>query len=171
MVMDDEPTDTGSDARSAATTGPRSARSQRIEVITRGEPRRRWSVEQKREIATESLKPGVSPIAVARRYGVSSGQLYTWRRHLLAGSLGPVTRPVANFARVEVMATAPGPPSTDPTCLQPRSSPTSTSMSRRPGLRPEGLIEIALPGGVSVRVDARVDSGALRRVLGALLSR
>jgi transposase len=157
--MDDEPTDTGSDARSASITGPRSARSQRIEVITRGEPRRRWSVEQKREIATESLKPGVSPIAVARRYGVSSGQL------------GPVTRPVANFARVEVMATAPGPPSTDPTCLQPRSSPTSTSMSRRPGLRPEGLIEIALPGGVSVRVDARVDSGALRRVLGALLSR
>ena len=87
------------------------------------------------------------------------------------GPLGAVTRPAANFARVEVMATAPGPPSTDPTCLQPRSSPTSTSMSRRPGLRPEGLIEIALPGGVSVRVDARVDSGALRRVLGALLSR
>jgi transposase len=30
-----------------------SARSQRIEVITRGERRRRWSVEQKREIAAE----------------------------------------------------------------------------------------------------------------------
>ena len=165
MVMYDEPADTGSDARSAPTTGPRSARSQRIEVITRGEPRRRWSVEQKREIATESLKPGVSPIAVARRYGVSSGQLYTWRRHLLGGSLGAVTRPAANFARVEVMATAPGPPPADPAYLQP-GSPPSTSMSR-----PEGLIEIALPGGVSVRVDARVDSGALRRVLGALLSR
>ena len=65
-----------------------SARSQRIEVITRGERRRRWSVEQKREIAAESLEPGISPITVARRYGISSGLLYTWRRHLLEGSLG-----------------------------------------------------------------------------------
>ena len=45
-----------------------SARSQRIEVITRGERRRRWSVEQKREIAAESLEPGKSPITVAGRY-------------------------------------------------------------------------------------------------------
>ncbi|HSZ92894.1 MAG TPA: transposase, partial [Acetobacteraceae bacterium] len=38
-----------------------------MEVITRGERRRRWSVEQKREIAAESLEPGISPITVARR--------------------------------------------------------------------------------------------------------
>jgi hypothetical protein len=35
----------------------------------------------------------------------------------------------------------------------------------------EGLIEIVLPGGVSVRVDAEVDGRALRRVLNALASR
>jgi hypothetical protein len=35
-----------------------SARNQRIEVITRGERRRRWSVKQKREIAAESLEAG-----------------------------------------------------------------------------------------------------------------
>ena len=58
------------------------------ELITRGERRRRWSVEQKREIAAESLEPGVSSITVARRYGISSGLLHTWRRHLLEGSLG-----------------------------------------------------------------------------------
>jgi hypothetical protein len=34
--------------------------------------------------------------------------------------------------------------------------------------RPDGLIEIVLPSGVSMRVDTRVDSGALRRVLTAL---
>jgi hypothetical protein len=34
-----------------------------------------------------------------------------------------------------------------------------------------GMIEIALPGGVSMRVDAQVDSGALRRVLAALARR
>jgi transposase-like protein len=49
-----------------------SARSERIEVITRGERRRRWSVEQKREIAAESLEPGISPITVARRYGIAA---------------------------------------------------------------------------------------------------
>ena len=88
MEMDDEPVEPAAEVKNAHTTGPMSARSQRIEVITRGERRRRWSVEQKREIAAESLEPGVSPITVARRYGISSGLLYTWRRHLLEGSLG-----------------------------------------------------------------------------------
>jgi hypothetical protein len=40
----------------ASTTGRRSARSQRIEVITRGERRRAWGMEQKREIVIESLQ-------------------------------------------------------------------------------------------------------------------
>jgi transposase len=48
----------------------------------------------------------------------------------------------------------------------PQPAPTPNSMNR-----PDGLIEIALPGGVSVRVDAQVDSGALRRVLAALAQR
>ena len=37
--------------------------------------------------------------------------------------------------------------------------------------RAEGMIEIVLPGGASVRVDAQVDGRALRRVLGALRER
>src|ERR1700722_8623441 len=103
MEMDDEPVEPGAEVESAHTTARMSARSQRIEVITRGERRRRWSVEQKREIAAESLEPGISPITVARRYGMSSGQLYTWRRHLLEGSLGSTSQPLAKFARVDVM--------------------------------------------------------------------
>ena len=139
-----------------------SARSQRIEVITRGERRRRWSVEQKREIAAESLEPGISPITVARRYGISSGLLYTWRRHLLEGSRGTASRPGAKFARVEVMAMPAQPVPATPSLPVP--APNSLN-------HPEGMIEIALPGGVSVRVDAQVDSGALRRVLAALVRR
>jgi transposase len=136
-----------------------SAGSQRIELITRGERRRRWSVEQKREIAAESLEPNISPITVARRYGISSGLLYTLRRHLLEGSLGVTRQPAAKFARVEVMAMP-----TDPAI--PQSAAPSAPMHH-----PDGMIEIALPGGVSVRVDAQVDSGALRRVLAALARR
>jgi transposase len=107
----------------------------------------------------------VSPITVARRYGISSGLLYTWRRHLLEGSLGSAFRPVAKFARVEVMPM--------PTQPVPATSPGPRRVAVRPGPmnHPDGIIEIALPGGVSVRVDARVDSGALRRVLAALARR
>jgi hypothetical protein len=40
-----------------------------------------------------------------------------------------------------------------------------------PSSRTEGLIEVMLPSGVSVRVDAHVDARALRRVIGALEGR
>ncbi len=163
MEMDDEAVEPRAELESARTTGRMSARSQRVEVITGGERRRRWSVEQKREIAVESLEAGVSPITVARRYGISSGQLYTWRRHLLEGSLGTSAQPVARFARVDVMATPPDPLATP---SSPPAAPASSSTNH-----PDGMIEIALPGGVSVRVDSQVDSGALRRVLAALARR
>ena len=143
-----------------------SARNQRIEVITRGERRRRWSVEEKREIALESLEPGVSTTIVARRHGIGSGQLYTWRRQLLEGSLGPAPQPVAKFARVAVAG-----PSEATRPAEPRPASTFVVSTSRPASSGEGIIEISLPGGVSVRVDARVDSGALRRVLAALVSR
>lgn len=150
METDGAAVDLGAEVASAHTTDRMSALNQRIELITRGERRRRWSVEQKREIAAESLEAGISPITVARRYGISSGLLYTWRRHLLEGSLGVPRQPQAKFARVEVMAVPADPAPSGPM---------------------NGMIEIALPGGVSVRVDAQVDSGALRRVLAALTRR
>ena len=129
MTTDNEMTaaeaEPGGEARSAHTTGHTSARSQRIEVITRGERRRRWSIEQKREIAAESLEPGVSPITVARHHGVSSGQLYTWRRHLLAGSLGTSAQPVARFARVEVMGMRTEPATASATDNKPAAPPAS----------------------------------------------
>ena len=164
MEMDDDPAEPGAEVESGHTTDRMSARSQRIEVITRGERRRRWSVEQKREIAAESLEPGISPITVARRYSISSGLLYTWRRHLLEGSLGTASRPGARFARVEVLAMPAQPVPATPSLPRPVPAPNSLN-------HPEGTIEIALPGGVSVRVDTQVDSGALRRVLAALVRR
>ena len=60
------------------TTPPR-----RIEVITGPERRRRWSREQKQAIVEESLSPRATPAAIARKHGIGTGQLYTWRRQLL----------------------------------------------------------------------------------------
>ena len=57
-------------------------------MITRGERRRAWTVEQKREIARESLAPGASVAAVARKHEIPTGLLYTWRKRLQRGELG-----------------------------------------------------------------------------------
>jgi transposase len=130
---------------SARMSGPR----QRIEVITGAERRRRWSLEQKQAIVAESVAPRASPTVVARKYGLNTGQLYTWRRQMLRRV--PAIAP-AGFARVEVVE--------EPARL---ASPTSVT----PAVR-SGLIEVVLPGGASVRVDACVDERALRRVLAAL---
>src|SRR5689334_22282841 len=67
------------------------APTQLIEVITRGERRRRWSIEEKREIVAESLGTGVRPSEVIHKHGITSGQLYAWRQQLtrrVDGSVG-----------------------------------------------------------------------------------
>ena len=135
----------------------RSTRRQRIEVITRGERRRSWTAEQKREIAAESLEPGASPVAVARKHGISTGQLYTWRQQLLRNAVGAAGDTKPSFVRVDVVA---GPPRLE--------AATSVAPPAPPTAPPDGRIEITLSRGVSVRVDAKVDGAALRRVLAAL---
>ncbi len=145
------------ESEDAPTTDRTGARNRRIEVITGRERRRRWTAEQKREIAAESLQPGVSPIMVARRYGISSGLLYTWRQQLLCGALGAVANTKPRFVRVDVVA---GHPHAE--VAAPQTPLTS------PGAEPDGRIEIMLSGGAMVRVDAQVDEAALRRVLAVL---
>lgn len=139
----------------------------RIEVITRGERRRRWSIEEKRAIVAESLEPGIRAAEVIRRHGITSGQLYSWR-HQLARRIDRQAGAAANFARVEVWSGEPQMP--EASVVGPRAAPTA----RVPAIaesREGGLIEIALPCGTTVRVDARVDDRALRRVLDALRAR
>jgi transposase len=148
---------------SADTTDHRSAGIARVEVITRGERRRSWTSEQKDEIVVGSLGPELTPTEVARKHGVSSGLLYTWRQQRLSVQTALVTRVAPRFAEVELAAASSPAEAADPKPVGvPASSPRSASS------RPEGLIEVVLPGGVVVRMDAHVDGGALRRVLGVL---
>jgi transposase len=129
---------------SARMTAPRP----RIEVITGIERRRRWSWDQKRAIVEESLAPHASAAAIARRHGIGTGQLYTWRRQLLKRQLADTPR----FARVDVAAEPPR-----------LIGPIASS-----GVGTAGTIEIRFADGTSVRVNADVDEPALRRVLGVL---
>lgn len=131
-----------------------------IEMITRN-GRRRWSLEQKREIVAESLGRGLTPIEVARKHAISSGQLYTWRRELLTMQTAMITRTAPKFAEVEILSRSAQFVGDDAALARTQSS---SSLSGRLG----GLIEVVLPGGVVVRVDTQVDVPALRRVLDAL---
>jgi transposase len=145
MDTDLTPAEVAVSTESAHTTSRKSAPTLRVDLIPRGERRRRWTTEQKQTIAAQSLAPGASPANIARLHGISTGQLYTWRHALKAAQPGAL---IGRFARVEV---AP----------QPVAYPDLPA-------RPPGLIEIALPDGTMVRVDAGIDPRALRRVLAVL---
>jgi len=66
------------DARDAHTSDHMSARNQGAAEAMCGKPRRRWTAEQKRQIVAESMAPGTSVATVARKHGVSGGQVYAW---------------------------------------------------------------------------------------------
>jgi transposase len=131
-----------------------------VEIITRAEPRRSWTIEQKRVIVAESLGSDLTPTEVARKHAISSGQLYTWRQQLLGAQTALVRGGAPRFAQVELDVELPAPAEPSPSG-QPRLEPSIPT-------RPEGLIEVVMPGGVVVRVDGHVDERALRRVLAAL---
>lgn len=146
--------------------GRKSARRPRVELLTRSERRRRWSIEKKQEIVAESLRPDTTPTEIARKYAISSGLLYTWRQQLLHGCVDPKIRSAPTFAQIEIAAALPELTVPDCTAIEPVETVVATRRRRF-----EGLIEIVLPQGVRLRVDAQVDEHALRRVLGALEGR
>ncbi|MDL2410593.1 transposase [Rhizobium calliandrae] len=53
-------------------------------LLTGQERRRRWSADDRLEILEAAFGPGANVSEVARRYDVSTGLIYTWRRQALA---------------------------------------------------------------------------------------
>jgi transposase len=116
-----------------------------VEVRVREVRRRNWSTEERLRIVRETLEPGVIVQAVADRHGVSTGQLYTWRKQMLATAM-------AGFVPVEVVPEAPQ--------LPPPMQAEMPSSSAAPG-----IIEITLPSGASIRISGGADAATLRLVL------
>jgi transposase len=58
-----------------------------VEVITSVERRRRWSREEKLRTVADSARPGCTTSRVARDHGIQPGQLFIWRRELLAEAI------------------------------------------------------------------------------------
>ena len=124
--------------------------SERIEIITGHERRRRYSDEDKARLVAEAGQPGQGVHAVARRHGVCSSLLYRWRRDGVGAQWSAA--PTQRLIPVQVAA-------------EHREAPAPS----RPGaVRIERLVEISLPNGCSVRVDQHIDGKALRRILAAL---
>jgi transposase len=74
----------------------------RVEVLTGPGRRRKWSDDDKARIVEETLQPGTVVAEVARRWQVSSQQVFTWRREMRRGA---ETSP----AFVPIVAEAPTP--------------------------------------------------------------
>src|SRR5579863_2538137 len=105
--MDDDAVIANEDLRSPH----KSAREVRGEVLTGPERRRRWSTEEKLRILGQSVAPGSSVSLVCRMHGISSGQLYTWRKQFRTGEL---TGFVPVMVAPPVGQLAPASPSADP---------------------------------------------------------
>lgn len=58
----------------------------RVEVLTGPGRRRKWSDDDKARIVEETLRPGTVVADVARRWQVSSQQVFTWRREMRRGA-------------------------------------------------------------------------------------
>ena len=147
--MDDGVLIDNEDLRSTRTR----AREVRGEVLLGPERRRRWSTEEKLRILAQSVASGSSVMLVCRTHGISSGQLYTWRRQFRTGEL-------TGFAPITV---APPVGQLEPPTAS--AEPAASSEDDQPAV---GTIEVELPSGVKVRLTGVVDEAALRRVLSAL---
>jgi transposase len=129
----------------------------RLEVVSTG-ARRRWTLEEKQRIVSESYGGSRLVSVTARRNGLSTSQLFTWRRLAREGKLSGDAAPV--LVPVEITPAAAPISSGAP---QPVSSPP-THRARA------GIIEIEL-GSCRVRVDRDVDVETLQRVLELLRRR
>ena len=157
-----------------------------------GRQRRERSAEFKRQVVSETFVSGVSVAEVAHRHGVNANLLFTWRRQLQA-ELDLTQVAVSANAMDDGPACAAQDMSCASTSVEfiplgvlgrdddtggatlalPLARSCAPSRSAPLGASPKlderaGIIEVDLPDGTRVRVDAFVNEKALRRVFLAL---
>jgi transposase len=121
--------------------------------------RRRFTLEHKRGIVQQSMKPGASVSRIARDHDVNTNQVFKWRRLFEQGLLGAGRKSVPMLpVRIETPAAA------GRVIVQVPEAEVKPQRGAR-----AGSIEIELSGG-RVTVQGAVDRAALRMVI-KLLSR
>lgn len=137
-----------------------------VDAAQRTFPRKRvWHLQQKLAIVQESVAAGTSPTEVARRYGISTGLLYTWRKQLLSAAtdgflpckiVDALPTPSAVMMAPEVTFPA---PVADPA---PPATPSGSEL---------GTIEVSFAGGARLRIEGVADPATLKLLLDALAPR
>lgn len=143
--------DTGDDHRSS----PMAGSVRRIEVFTGAGRRRAWSKGDKAAIVAESYAGSDTVSGVARRHGLTTSQLFAWRRaaRCIAG-VGKAVTP----AFVPAVLHAPAPPE------------DSVKRPQRRGRRvigESGLIEVEIDG-VVIRAGRGADTKTMAALIRAL---
>ena len=129
----------------------------RVEILGGVERRRRWSRDEKMRIVEETLAPGAIVSEIARRHGIATSLVFTWRRQARIAANETLPRLVP----VQIAAA----PAKAPASIDTSPAPAPTPRKRR------SLIEIRLADGRCVSVDENVDGEALARVLAVLARR
>ena len=127
----------------------------RVEIVTRGEPRREYTAEQRAQILTETALPGARVLVVAQRHGISPSLVYRWRREA-AG------RPVRKAL--------PRAPSFVPLLVDGGGLAKAAVVSPEPAGQDAGAdrIEVVLRNGRVLRVASTADPGAIARLAAVL---
>jgi transposase len=137
-----------------------------VEIIGRVERRRRWTAQEKAALLAEVEAEGGKVTVVARRHRISESVLYNWRAAWKAAAAMMQAPVAAPFIPLGVFG---GPSHRDTAMLAPPQSPEpEQSRPMRGSDAGVGGIEIVLPNGARVSVDASVNEKALSRVLRAM---
>jgi transposase len=132
-----------------------------MEILARVERRRKWSIEEKAARIAEVEAEGGKVKPVAQRHRISESLLYNWRAAWKAAAAAAGSSAAIEFVPLGVVGVA------DPAASALLPAPAPLSPQQRAEAR-AGAIEIALPDGSRVSVDAFVNETALLRVLRAL---
>jgi transposase len=126
-----------------------------MEIFSRVERRRRWSVEEKRRLVAAAFAPGAVVSDVARRADIHPNQLYRWRQDLCAVP--------AQFAKVVVSEDF-------PVAALSRAPIAPALPDERVG-EACGMIEVVLSDWAQCRIPISVPADVAAAVIGALVRR
>jgi transposase len=137
-----------------------------VDILGPSERRRIWGAQEKAALLAEIDAEGGKVRLVARRHGISESLLYNWRSARKAAAVAAGAADDVKFVPVGVVA---GKAPHRPVLLaspEPVSTPEPPPAEGKGGKG--GSIEIMLPNGARVSVDAFVNEKALARVLRAM---
>jgi transposase len=139
-----------------------------VEILGRIERRRKWTAREKASLLAEVEAEGGKVTIVARRHRISESVLYNWRAVWKAATAVMQAPVAAPFIPLGVLGGSSHQDAAMLTLPEPGPPEPETRRPMRTGDNGVGAIEIVLPNGARVSVDAFVNEKALSRVLRAM---